>query len=430
MQWTGLSHSESVALLLVLIAAVLWVTEAVQLFVTSFILLLLELTWLLPSLEEEGEKVDGAIFLAPFFSNVILLFLGGFVLSTAFRKYQIDRLIAHVVLSRTGGRPRSVMAAVILVTAFLSMWMSNTATAAMMLGLSLPLVSRVDPSDPIRRGLPLAVAAGANLGGLGTPIGTPPNAIVVEALAARGTPIGFATWMGMTVPILVVLLVALHWLLGRMFPPKVERLDMDEGPLPTLSWRSLSILAVTGLTGLLWLTSGLHGQKTGTVALIPVVVFFGGRLLDKKDFQSLPWDVLILAGGGLSLGVAVSESGLGNAIVSAVPVQRMNPMAVVVAITLISALMTTFMSNTATANLLVPVVAGLSDASSSSLLLVVAYACSCTMILPVSTPPNAMVFSSGEVGTRDLVRTGLLVSAVALAVTAFFAPFWWGVFGL
>lgn len=428
-QTLGLSSSQSIALLIVLIAAVLWVTEAIALFVTSFVVLFLELIWLAPAIRDAGGEAEPAVFLAPFFSNVILLFLGGFVLSTAFRKYHLDQLIAHWVLARTRGRPRAVLGAVIGVTAFLSMWMSNTATAAMMLGLSLPLVAGVDPRDPIRRALPLAVAIGANLGGLGTPIGTPPNAIVIDALAKQGTPIAFGTWMMMTLPLLAVMLAFASWLLLRLFPPAVKCLDLGSQTAPRLNQGSRIIVAVTVLTGVLWLTSGLHPLATGTVALVPVIAFFGARLLDRKDFQGLPWDVLMLAGGGLSLGAAVSASGLGEAIVAAIPVERWGPLGVIVAITLVCALMTTFMSNTATANLLVPVVAGLSSAN-ASLLVVVAYACSCTMILPVSTPPNAMVFSSGELQTKDLVRTGLWVSAVSLAITAFVAPLWWSLFGL
>lgn len=430
LQWTGLSESENVALLLVLLAAGLWITEAISLYVTSFVILFLELAWLAPVMDAGGQKVDPSIFLAPFFSNVVLLFLGGFVLSTAFKRYLLDRLLARWVLSKTGGRPAMVVGGVLCVTAFLSMWMSNTATAAMMLGLSLSMVDRAPPTDPVRRALPLAVAIGSNLGGMGTPIGTPPNAIVVEALAKSGHVISFATWMMMTLPLLVLILASSWWLLLRLYPSQTNELEFDTSSVISLEMKSWTVLAVTGVVGLLWLFSGFHPLATGTVALIPVIVFFGTRMLDRQDFQNLPWDVLFLAGGGLSLGAAVQVSGLGNALVAAIPVGRLGTWGLYAAVALVAATMTTFMSNTATANLLVPVVAGLSVVDTTPLLVLVAYACSATMILPVSTPPNAMVFSSGTISTRDLVRVGLIVSGFSLLLTLLLGPTWWQFLGV
>lgn len=425
-RWTGLSHPASIALLLVVVAATLWITEAIPLFTTSFLLLFLEIAWLQPSMESAGFDVTSGTFLSPFFSNVILLFLGGFALSTAFRRFHLDNWMARLVLRRAGTKPKAVLLAVLLTTAFLSMWMSNTATAAMMLGLTLPLLEQTRETDPYRRGLPLAVALGANFGGLGTPIGTPPNAIVIESLARANVQIGFATWMVMAAPFLLLFLSLSYVVLTRMFPPEIGVLEFEgSGEKMTLTGKNGIIVVTTVITGLLWLTSGIHPLKTGTVALLPVIVFFGGRLLSREDFQNLPWDVLMLAGGGLSLGAAVETSGLGEAIVVALPTEHLTSLALIGALIFVAGAMTTFMSNTATANLLVPVAFGLSSVDSSVLLVSVAYACSCTMILPVSTPPNAMVFSSGQIRTSDLVRPALIVSGVALLATGLVGPIWW-----
>ncbi|MEM7136163.1 MAG: SLC13 family permease [Myxococcota bacterium] len=426
-RWTGLEPGPAVTLALVMLAAVLWVTEAVPLFVTSFVILILELGWLRPVLLDHGVDVPSSRFLAPFFSNVVLLFLGGFVLSAAFRRFRLDERLARRVLDRSGGEPAKVLAAMIAVTALLSMWMSNTATAAMMLGLAMPLLSQVPDDDPFRRALPLGIAFGANFGGIGTPIGTPPNAIAVEAMIGEGNAPDFASWLVMALPMLVVFLALTWGLLVRMYPAGVERVSMAEGePIEDSSGTRL-VLSVAVLTILLWLTSGVHPLETGTVALIPVVVFFGARILTNEDFRRLPWDVLILAGGGLSLGAAVEASGLSHVVVSLIP-EGMGPLWLATALALIAGLMTTFMSNTATANLLVPVVVGISEMPTAPLLMVVAYACSCTMILPVSTPPNAIAFSSGYLTTRDLVRPALILSALALAVSCTVGPLWWSLF--
>ena len=426
-RWTGLEPGPAVTLVLVIMAAVLWVTEAVPLFVTSLLILLLELGWLKPVLDEHGVHAPSSLFMAPFFSNVVLLFLGGFVLSAGFQKYRLDEQIARWVLERSGGRPSRVLASVIAVTAVLSMWMSNTATAAMMLGLSMPMLSRVPSDDPFRRALPLGVAFAANFGGLGTPIGTPPNAIAVQAMNERGIAPTFATWILMALPMLIAFLGLVWVLLLRMYPPGVKEVSMTETQAIEESTGGRIVLGVALLTILLWLTSGVHPLETGTVALIPVVVFFGARQLEPAEFKRLPWDVLVLAGGGLSLGAAVEASGLSAIIVSLIP-GTLGPWALAAALALIAGVMTTFMSNTATANLLVPVVVGISDAPTAPLLMVIAYACSCTMILPVSTPPNAIAFGSGHIMTRDLIRPALILSVLALIASCTAGPLWWSLF--
>lgn len=427
-QVTGLAQGASTTAVLVALAAVLWVTEAVPLFATSFIILALELAWLLPILPDHDQAVSAERFLAPFFSNVILLFLGGFVLSSAFRKYELDQRIAAWVLARTGGHPARVLAAVIAVAAVLSMWMSNTATAAMMLGLAMPMLAGVPERDPYRRALPLGIAFGANLGGLGTPIGTPPNAIAIEAMKRNGDAPSFLQWMLMAMPILTVLLIATWFVLMRMYPTTVQQVTMEAPVSRETPPAARLVIAVTLATALLWLTGGLHPLATGTVALLPVVVFFAARILDRGDFQRLPWDVLMLAGGGMSLGAAVELSGLGQAIVGIIPVGELGLLTLMGALSVVAAVMTTFMSNTATANLLVPVVAGLPGGGTAALLTAVAFTCSCTMVLPVSTPPNAMVFSSGYLQTPQLVRPALVLSGLALVLNITLAPLWWSVF--
>src|SRR5690606_6837010 len=174
--------------------------------------------------------------------------------------------------------------------------------------------------------------------------------------------------MLMSVPLLVVFLIFSWWMLLRLFPPTAKRLTLDDTENISLSPGGWVTIAVTGVTGVLWLTSELHHLSTGTVALIPVIIFFGGRVLDRRDFQGLPWDVLMLAGGGLSLGVAVEVSGLGGAIVKALPLSSWSELAIAGAIAGVAAVMTAFMSNTATANLLVPIVSGLSVSSAAPLL--------------------------------------------------------------
>lgn len=428
--WTGLHQPAAVTLVILLVAATLWITEAIPLFATSLLILFLELTWLQHAFRIHGKAQPDQRFLAPFFSNVVLLFLGGFVLSAALRKFMVDERVARWVLQRSGGRPAALLGSMMAVTAVLSMWMSNTAAAAMMLGLSVRVLEQVPRADPLRKAVVLGIAFSANLGGLGTPIGTPPNAIVLDALKTLGPAPGFATWLLLALPILLVLLAGTWWLLQVMFPTETTRLAPLSGQSAPWTPRSIGVVVIGAITAMAWLLDGVHPLATGTVALIPVVTFFGFGLLSPDDFRGLPWDVLVLAGGGLSLGVAVESSGLGVAVVKLLPTEAVDRFVLAGALAITAGLLTSLMSNTATANLLVPVVVGIPGESVEALLLVVAFSCSTAMALPVSTPPNAMAFASGAVQTRDMVKAGLLISAVALTLISTFGLLWWGLFGI
>jgi len=414
----GLSEPAGVTLSVLAVAGLLWTTEALPLFVTSFLVLFLNLALLSPALPE----VDGERFIAPFFSNVVLLFLGGFVLSAGLQKHGLGRRIAIWVLDRTGPRPHRVLAGFMGTTAVLSMWMSNTATTAMMLGLAAPILDDLDEDEPYRTALLLGVAFAANLGGLGTPIGTPANAIAMQYLDQAGLRMSFLGWLGMALPMLSVLLVFAWWLLARSFPPKSNKLALG------LERRALSAQApLVGGTALVtilgWLTGDLHGLSSGTVALIPVLVLFGSRALETSDFRSLPWDVLMLAGGGLSLGVAVSSSGLAEDIVGLVPTQAAG-LVVAASFAVLACAVSTVMSNTATANLLIPVALGLPSAMVKAVLVGVAMACSVSMTLPVTTPPNAMAFASGRLEVRDMIRFGGLLSVLGVGAILLSSLVW------
>jgi sodium-dependent dicarboxylate transporter 2/3/5 len=420
----GLGAPAGAALAILLAAAILWISEAVPLFVTSLLILWLNLVWLYPLLGAHDRAVSADAFTSPFFSNVILLFLGGFVLSAAFRRYGLDARIAQSVLRATGDRPSWALLGFMLTTAVLSMWMSNTATAAMMLALSAPLLEDLPRDEPFRLSLLLGIPFAANLGGLGTPIGTPPNAIAVQYLRQLGDAPSFTGWLLMAGPLLLLSFAAAYGLVSRLHPARVTVVRLPSGDPDPMTARAWWVVGVTVFTILGWLTSGLHGWSSGTVALVPVVVFFGFGILPSSEFRGLPWDVLILAGGGLSLGVAVSESGLATWVVGHIPVEGVSKPLVAAAFSVTAAIMSTVMSNTATANLLIPVVLGLPDELQRPLLCVVAFSCSVSMALPVTTPPNAMAFASGQLSVRQLVVPGVVLSVLGVGLTLASLAWW------
>ncbi len=213
----GMPGPAQVALAILLIAALLWVSEVIPLFVTSFVILALSVTWLRGTITANGIEADAGEFMAPFFSDIILLFLGGLVLAAALHKYELDERLARRVVDRCGGSVPRLIFAVMCVTAFLSMWLSNTAATAMMLALCLPILRGLPAGDPYRTAFLLAVPFSANVGGLGTPIGSPPNAIAIQYMGELGLAPGFLTWMMMGVPLVLVMLVVTWGLLTVMY---------------------------------------------------------------------------------------------------------------------------------------------------------------------------------------------------------------------
>ena len=418
----------AITLVILALAAFLWVTETVPLFVTSFLILFLALVWLLPAMAPGTSRT---LFLAPFFSDIILLFLGGFVLSTALHKYQLDEQMARWIIRRTGSSLPRLMLGVMLITAFLSMFLSNTATAAMMLALVLPIVRDLPSDHPARKPLILAVPFAANAGGLGTPVGSPPNAIAMEYMRDLGVAPTFGKWMMLGVPgvIIVVFLAWLVLLIPIRSAVPLAKLDCQHLQL-TWNKEVFLVLATTLVTILGWLTQNSRGLSTGTISLIPLILFFGLKILNTRDLRSLSWDVLLLMGGGLCLGTAISASGLATWMVTFLPSEILSLYPTTLVFAIAACLMSCLMSNTATANLIMPMIAGLALDQNAPVLLATAVACSIAMALPVSTPPNAMAFSSEEIQVSDLLKPGLLITLGSLVIALTLGFWWWRVLGL
>lgn len=416
------------------VAAMFWAFEVLPLYATSLLAIALMILLLatdggladaLPGIQAlpEGTSISYKPFLAAFGSNIIILFMGGFLLSAALTKHQIDRAIAAKVIRPFTKNPMMLMYGVLLISAFFSMWMSNTATAAMMIAILRPILKQLPLEDAYHRGLVLAVPFGANIGGVGTPIGTPPNAVAYAAInaAAPGT-ISFLQWMMIGVPLALILLALVGQLLYRTHPPEASlALPTIEGP-KRISWYGKLTLSILIATVVLWLTGEWHGIGAGTVALLAAVALTALSVLDKHDVDSIDWNILILMWGGLAMGVGIEQSGLGELVASAdlagLPGGVFGLSAAVVVLSIV---LSTFMSNTATANLLVPIVLALALAAPerAQLAVLCALGCSFAMAMPVSTPPNAIAFATGEVRASTLFKLGGLVSIFSGGVLIF-----------
>jgi sodium-dependent dicarboxylate transporter 2/3/5 len=347
------------------------------------------------------------------------------VVSAALNKQGLDELLARWIIRRTGHSVPLLLASVLGTTAVFSMWLSNTATAAMMLALCVPIAHKFSVTDPYRKALLLAVPFGANIGGLATPIGTPPNAIAMRYLVARGFEMTFGRWLLIGLPGALVMLGVAWGVLMLMFRGQARGIEADQPkrvrrPDP----RSRLVVAVCGLTALGWVTSGVSGLSVGTISLFPIIVFFGVGFMKVAELKTLSWDVLLVMGGGLTLGSAIESSGLAAYFVELLPTGDLGLLLVVAMFTAMACAMSSLMSNTAAANLLMPIVLGMSGDSVPALLVGVAFGCSLAMPLPISTPPNAMAFSTGELSVKDLLKPGLVLTLLGL-VLALTTGFWW-----
>ncbi|MEM9585688.1 MAG: DASS family sodium-coupled anion symporter [Planctomycetota bacterium] len=427
----GMSYPGYVALGILTAAAILWITEAVPLFVTSLIVLFLSITWLLPCMKEAGIESQRSDFLSPFFSDVIVLFLGGFAISSAMHKRQLDEALAAMIISKTGSTFPRLLLGVMAVTAVLSMWLSNTATAAMMLALVLPIAGRMESDDLRAKSILLSVPFAANIGGLGTPIGSPPNAIAMQYMTAADIAPSFAQWMLIGVPGVIGMLAIAWGLLLVLFPSDHEDVPSSESTIRIQFDLPFWIIVVTvAITVLGWMTTSFHGQSSGTVALIPVIVFFASSVLETRDLRHMSWEVLIMMGGGLCLGTAISSSGLASWLVDLLPVDGLGSFWLTILFGGVACFMSSLMSNTATANLILPIIIGLSVDTVSPMMIGTAFGCSLAMPLPVSTPPNAMAFSSGQINVADMVRPGLILTVTGILLAFTTGYWWWDLMGI
>ena len=415
-------------------ATLSWVLEPIPIYATSvaiiaFELLLVSDKGIIFLRGSEGAEHYGVVMshvdiMATFASPIIMLFLGGFFLAIAATKYRLDVNLARVLLKPFGQDPRYVMLGLMLITGLFSMFMSNTATTAMMLSILGPVIVLFSPQDPGRVAFALCIPLAANIGGIGTPIGTPPNAIALKYLQGVNN-INFAEWMSFGVPFAIILMAFSWYLINKLFPANQHKIELDIQGEFLKTPKALLVYAIFIITILLWLMGSAHGMNSYTVAMLPVTVFLMTGIITKDDLKKISWDVLWLVSGGIALGLALDKSGLAELMVYSIPFDSFSPYVVLIGAALLSLLMANFMSNTATANLLMPIMEALGVSMSSltslggevTLLLVVTFASSLGMALPISTPPNALAHATGHIKTKEMAKVGVLVGGAGILMS-------------
>ncbi|MGX9417722.1 SLC13 family permease [Vibrio sp. WJH972] len=414
-----------------LLAALCWVFEPIPIYATSVVIIVLELMLLsdkgiifLRSGAGEagfGDLLSYKDIMATFASPIIMLFLGGFFLAIAATKYRLDVNLARILLKPFGKDPKFVMLGLMLITGVFSMFMSNTATTAMMLSILTPVIAVFGPKDPGRVAFALSIPVAANIGGIGTPIGTPPNAIALKYLVDDSL-ITFGEWMVFGVPFVIIMMALAWFLIKSLYCAEQQTIELNIKGKFLKTPKAITVYITFAGTILLWLMGSAHGMNSYTVALIPVAVFSITGIINREDLKKISWDVLWLVSGGIALGLALDKTGLAKSLVHSIPFDAYSPYVVLFGAAFLCLLMANFMSHTATANLLMPIMAALGASMVSldplggemTLILVVTFAASLGMSLPISTPPNALAHATGNVQSNQMAQVGVVLGVVGV----------------
>lgn len=448
-----------------LLMAVFWITEIIPLAATSLLPVVL-----FPFLG----IMDGKEVSSTYFNHVIFLFIGGFLVALAMQRWNLHKRIALRILMLTGARPGSILLGFMIATAFISMWMSNTATAMMMIPILLSVIQNLEETidekvmAKFSVGLLLGVAYSASIGGIATLVGTPPNLSLVrifQIMFPQAPEISFTQWFFFAFPLTLIIFIFVWWLLYYRFgPKKSDWTNLQKGvfhrqyeEMGPMRYEEKIILADFIILALLWLSRSsldfghfvIPGWaelfespeyvNDGTVAVMMALILFlipsrtekGQRVLTWETAGKLPWHIVLLFGGGFALASAFAESGLSSWFGEQLKwMSKVHPFIIILMISLLVTFLTELTSNTATTEMILPILAGLSvSIGVNPLFLMIPATLSASMafMLPVATPPNAIIFGTNRLKIADMARTGLIINLVGAVIITVFTYFMAGI---
>ncbi len=416
-----ISQQASIVFSILILAALLWITETIPLFLTSLVITILIAIFGIFTFKETVIR---------FADPVLVLIFGGFLIARAMQDVSLDKRIAKQILNKIKNNKYALLALMFL-TAFLSMWISNTASTVIMIPIALGIMHKFKGKmSNFSKAIVLGIAYSANIGGIGTIIGTPPNAITVSnLLQISNIHVTFLEWIKSAVPV-VLLIIPLAWLLLlKLFPFPSLKIDkpINIGRL-TKEQKLFSIVFL--LTVLLWLTTSLHGLSSSLIALMSATFLFLIKLLKIEDLNKINYQILILLGGGILLGSAIFSSGLSEFFANNLgSLLKGYPIFVIIAgVATFSIALGALASNTATAAILIPVIiplAAILSFSPKTLAMVSGMVVSLDFLLPVGTPPNAIAYSTGKISIKDMLKAGIPLTIISILVLSLIARFLW-----
>ena len=420
-------------------AALMWIFEIIPNWTTSLLVIVISLLTISDKgigffcNPQYGQLVGFKSIMSAFADPVVMLFMGGFVLAIMAEKYGLDVTLARFLLKPFGTNPKMVLLGFLVVITVFSMFMSNTATAAMMLAFLAPVLSALPSDDKGKIGLALSIPIAANLGGIGTPIGTPPNATAVKFLAEAGADVTFGEWAIRMIPYVMIMLLVAWVLLQLFFPFKAKEIKLE---IPAnkrkTDWKTIVVWVTFIGTILLWATEKLTGINSNIVALIPLGVLTACGIFTKEDIKEINWSVLWLVAGGFALGTCLQGTGLAKVLINAIPFGSMSVILVLIVAGLVCYFLSNFISNSATAALLIPILIVVAEGMANpeaannaqflalggtqAMISFIAVCASIAMLFPISTPPNAIAASTGLVETKDMAKVGIIIGVVGFVL--------------
>ncbi|MFC5712892.1 SLC13 family permease [Thalassorhabdus alkalitolerans] len=460
----GLSSEGLAVLAVTMWIATWWITEAIPIPATSLLpIILLPLTGAL----------DGDTVVSAYGNDIIFLFLGGFFIATAMEKWNLHKRMALAIIGLIGTSTQRIILGFMIATGFLSMWVSNTAAVMMMIPIGLAITYQVSEAlkgdksseseiKKFEKAIIFGIGYAGTAGGLGTLIGTPPNIILAGTVNELfGTEISFASWMAFAAPLVFILLVGTWLYLTKVvYPIKLKQLpggreliQKEKAALGVTSPEEKAVLAVFLFAAFMWITRTflwdadgiveIPGLTDGMIAITATILLFlipagqgkEAKILDWKDSKEIPWGILLLFGGGLAIAAGFSETGLSGWIGEQLTVlEGMNFILIVLVATALVLFLTEITSNTATGTMILPVVASLAIALNIhpyALMVPCAMAANCAFMLPVGTPPNAIIFGTGKLKIIEMVKNGFWINIVAIILIVVFVTLWlpmlWGI---
>ena len=401
-------------LFLLFFALGLWFTEAVPAFAVS-IFIIAYLVFMLgnPNLNAAPENIEK--YVTTFSSSIIWLMLGGFFMAAAMTKTNLDEALFRFTLKISGSNPRNLLIGLMLTTMIASMLMSNTATTAMVIASIMPLLKSLGKESPLTKAFLLGVPIAATTGGMGTIIGSPPNLIAIGALENAGIEVSFLDWMIYGLPLAFVLTAISCFVLIWIYIKDTKAISLDflhaqqEVLTDKEKMKRITVVVIIAITIILWLTTSFHGLKVGAVSAIPLVFLPLFGILKNKDVQGLPWDTLLLVAGGLSLGLALLHSGLLDYYAGYIKQMEVQEIILLLLFAFMTMILSNVMSHTATSTVLIPLGMAILINAQTEVALIIGLAASTALFLPVSTPPNAIAFSTEMLEIKDFRTGGILI---------------------
>lgn len=425
----GYGDAVNYVFLLAVLAIGLWITEAIPPFAVGiFLIAMLLLGFGTDFILDHDAPVE--VYLGTWTSNVVWLLLGGFFLAEGMRQAELDRSLFRWAVKNFGATPERLLLGLMMTTALASMVMSNTATTAMMVSSTLPLVRLLGKDSPYSKALLVGIPAAASVGGIGTIIGSTPNAIAVGALMEIGVKITFIEWMAVGVPT-GLLLVWLFWhYLTRKSKLTSTSLDLSQLTAPASEVQPAkrrAVLFTLAATITLWITEPLHGIPVAATSAVPIVLLTLTQVVGAAEVRTLPWDTLMLVAGGLALGIALVDVGLTDILMGQLNALPVATVGIAILFCFIAVMLSNVMSNTAASSILVPLGLALPLPFGIAVPVMIAISCSCALALPVSTPSNAISYSTGLIDQKEF-RAGGLFFMVAGPIAAFVSVTLWSLF--